>query len=107
MSEVELVCERVGILRGGRLVAVEPISRLKGRSLRRLEVTFAGPIPADAFRLPEVRELNRHDTTVTLEVAGHLDDVVKAMARYAVLDLRTEQPSLDEILLTYYQEERR
>jgi ABC-2 type transport system ATP-binding protein len=107
MSEVEQVCERVGVLRAGKLVAVEPISRLKGRSLRRLEVTFGEPVPAEAFRMPEVRELGRHDATVTLEVAGHLDEVVKSLAHYPVLDLRTEQSSLDEILLAYYHGERR
>jgi len=107
MSEVEQVCERVGILRAGRLVAVEPIARLKGKSLRRLEISFAQPVPADAFRIPDVREVRRHDTSVVLEVAGHLDEVVKAAARYPIIDLRTEQPSLDEILLTFYQEDSR
>jgi ABC-2 type transport system ATP-binding protein len=104
MSEVEEVCERVAILRAGRLVAVEPISKLKERALRRIEVTFGAPVPADAFNLPGVREVNRRDSTVALEVAGPLGEVIKAVARHPVIDLRTEQPSLDEILLAYYQE---
>jgi ABC-2 type transport system ATP-binding protein len=104
MSEVEHVCERVAILRGGQLVAVEPIARLKGRQLRRIDVTFGAPPPVDAFRIPEVREIGRQGTTVTLEVAGNLDRVVKTLGQYPVVDLRTEQPSLDEVLLTFYQE---
>jgi ABC-2 type transport system ATP-binding protein len=106
MSEVESVCERVAILRRGRLVAVEPIAALKERALRRLEVTFARPVPPDAFAIDGVRELERSGHTVWLEVPGHLDEVVKAIARHSVVDLRTEQASLDDILLTFYRESR-
>jgi ABC-2 type transport system ATP-binding protein len=105
MSEVEHTCERVAILRAGRLVAVEPVAALIGRSLRRLEITFVEPPPPDAFRIPEVRELRREHATVWLEVTGHLDQVIRTLARYHVVDLRTEQPSLEEILLTFYREE--
>ncbi len=104
MSEVEEVCQRVGILRKGRLVAVEPIVSLKQRVLRRLEISFIAPVPANAFALPDVREIERHDSTVILEVAGHLDEVIKRSAEFAVVDLSTEQVSLDEILLAYYRE---
>jgi ABC-2 type transport system ATP-binding protein len=107
MSEVEHVCGRVAVLRGGHLVAVEPIARLKGKELRRLEVTFDTPVPVDAFRIPHVRELGRRGTTVTLEIAENLDQVIKALGRFPVVDLRTEQPSLDEVLLAFYQEARR
>lgn len=104
MSEVEEICQRVAILRQGELVAVEPIVHLKERVLRRLEISFAHEVPLDAFHLPDVREIGRHGETVKLEVAGHLDDVIKAAAQFDVIDLRTEQASLDEILLAYYRE---
>lgn len=105
MSEVEHTCARVAILRAGRLVAVEPISQLLGKSLHRLEVTFAEPPPPQAFALPDVTELGREHTTVWLATAGHLDDLVKAIGQYRVVDLRTEQASLEEVLLTYYRPE--
>lgn len=105
ISEVEQVCARVAILRAGRLVAVEPIAELKAHALRRIEVTFAGAPPEPVWRLPGVRELARHQATVTLEVAGAVDPLIKELGQFTVTDLRTEQPSLDEILLSYYQEE--
>jgi ABC-2 type transport system ATP-binding protein len=104
MSEVEQVCERVAILRHGRIVAIEPISALKERALRRVELTLQRQPPRDAFALPEVRELDRNGNTVRLEVAGHLHDVIATAVDYHIVDLRTEQASLDEILLTYYQD---
>jgi ABC-2 type transport system ATP-binding protein len=109
ISEVEHTCERVGILRAGRLVALEPIAQLLGRSTHRWEVTFAQPPPEQAFALPGVREVGREHATVWLTTAGTagggLDALIKAISRYPVLDLRTEQPSLEEVLRTYYRPE--
>lgn len=105
LSEVEEVCQRVGILRRGKLVAVEPIAELKERVLRRLEITFSQDVPAVAFRMPGVEEIGRHERTVTLEVSGHLDQVIRAASAFGVSDLRTEQANLEEILLEYYREQ--
>jgi len=105
MSEVDQVCERVGILRGGKLVAVEPVAELKGRQFRHVEVSFANGVPpVECFRLPGVRELRRDHATLEFEVSGEIGPLLQALGPYAVLDLRTEQPTLEEVLLTYYQE---
>jgi ABC-2 type transport system ATP-binding protein len=104
MSEVEVTCERVGILRQGRLVAVEPVATLKGRSLRHIEVSFAGAAPeAAVFAIPGVHEIRREHSTLEFEVPGEVDPLLKALASYHVVDLRTEQATLDEILLGYYE----
>lgn len=106
MSEVEHTCERVAILRAGRLVTVTPVADLIGRAMRRLEITFGEAPPDDAFqRIAQVREVRRERKTVWLEVAGHLDEVLKTVSHYHVIDLRTEQPSLEDVLLTFYREE--
>lgn len=104
MSEVEQVCQRVGILRAGRLAAVEPISQLKGRSLRRIEVGFDVVPPIDALSGHGVREVGRRNETVVFEVESGLDAFIKSLGSFNVTDLRTEQPTLEEILLTYYRE---
>ncbi|HEX7102619.1 MAG TPA: ABC transporter ATP-binding protein [Nitrolancea sp.] len=103
LSEAALICEMVGILVGGRLVAVEPVVELQRRALRRLVVSFDGAAP-EPGTLPASRTVVREDHQLTLEVAGDVDQLVKALASYHVSDLRTVQPSLDDILLSYYQE---
>ena len=56
MSEV--VCDRVAILRDGELAAVEPVSALKGRSFRSVEVRFGGePPPPRTFAIEGLREV--------------------------------------------------
>jgi ABC-2 type transport system ATP-binding protein len=104
LPEVERMCQRVGIIRRGRLVAVEDVAALKGRSLHIIEVTFREAPPAGAFAIPGVREVQRDGRMVHLEVHNNLDAALKAIARYEVLDLRTEQPSLEQVFLAYYHE---
>ena len=104
MSEVEQICERVAILREGRLVTVQPVSELKAHGLRHVVVSFAGAAPAaGSFAIPGVREVERSHAAIEFEVTGEIDGLLKALAAYRVADLRTEQPSRDEILLAYYE----
>lgn len=107
LSEVERICHRVGIIRAGRLVAVEEVATLKGRALHIIEVSFAEAVPEQAFAVPGLDVLQHDDNRVRLQVRDHLDDAIKLIARYPVVDLRTEQASLEEIFLTYYAEEAR
>ena len=103
LPEVERVCDRVGIIRQGQLVAVESVEDLKARSLRRFELHFAVPVPQNAFAgLAGVRHLTVQDTVVRCEVTGSMDAVIKAAARYEVLDLISHEPDLEEVFLAYY-----
>jgi ABC-2 type transport system ATP-binding protein len=80
MGEVEQICDRVGILRSGKLVAVETVSQLKAHSTRHVEVSFSGPAPApEAFALPDVRELRRTRSTVEFEVGGEIGPLLHVL----------------------------
>jgi len=105
LSEVERICHRVGIIRAGRLVAVEEVATLKARALHIIEVTFAEAVPEAAFAGPGVDVVQHDRNKVRLQVRDHLDDVIKLIARYPVVDLRTDQASLEDIFLTYYKAE--
>ncbi len=103
MPEVERLCDRVGIIREGRLVTVEDIGDLKMRAVREIELRFAQPAPADAFdALPGVQELSVQGEVVRLHVKGSVDAVIKAAARYEVVDISSHEPSLEEIFLRFY-----
>jgi ABC-2 type transport system ATP-binding protein len=103
LPEVEHLCDRVGIIREGRLLAVESIAALKERALRRLEIDFGGPVKAEAFaNLPGVRDLTVDGGTLKCTVMGSLDALVKAAAKFEVCSLRSIDTSLEEIFLAYY-----
>ncbi|HYC06312.1 MAG TPA: ABC transporter ATP-binding protein, partial [Candidatus Binatia bacterium] len=103
LPEVEHLCDRVGIIREGRLVTVESIAALKERALQRLEIDFATPVPADAFAgLPGVRDVTVAGETLRCTVHGSVDALVKRAAGYEVRKIRSVETSLEEIFLAYY-----
>jgi ABC-2 type transport system ATP-binding protein len=103
LPEVEHLCDRVGIIREGRLLAVETIASLKERALRRLEIDFGGPVEAEAFsNLPGVRDLVVKDGTLRCTVMGSVDALVKAAARFEVRNICSIDTSLEEIFMAYY-----
>ncbi len=103
LPEVEKTCDRVGIIREGRLVAVEEVASLKAKALRRLQIRFAIPAPSAAFAgLPGVRDVRAEGDTLTFTVTGSLDAVIKAAAGFEVVDLISQEPSLEEVFLAYY-----
>jgi ABC-2 type transport system ATP-binding protein len=104
LAEVEHVADRVGILRAGRLVAVEDIEVLRQRAVRRVEIRFGAPVPAAAFqRLPGVRDVAMDGELLRCAVEGSADALVKAAAQFPVVSLLSHEPDLEEIFLTYYQ----
>jgi ABC-2 type transport system ATP-binding protein len=108
LDEVERVCDRVGIIREGRLIAVETVADLVGRAQRRVSVEFAGPIGAGELRAcPGVTSLKADGRRVTFAVTGDLDPVIKAIARHTVVDLEFARPTLEEAFLTYYKDSAR
>ena len=103
LDEVERVCDRVGIIRDGRLVAVERVADLVGKSYRRVSLAFAEPVDAADFaRLPGVGDVAARDGRIEFVVAGDLDPVIKAAARHSVRDIQVAHPTLEEVFLTYY-----
>jgi len=103
LDEVERVCDRVGIIRDGRLIAVERVSELVGKSYRHVSLAFAEPTDAAGFAaLPGVSDVSSQDGRISFEVAGELDPVIKAAARHSVRDMQIAHPTLEEVFLTYY-----
>ncbi len=101
LSEVQHSADRVGIIRAGRLVAVERVETL--RSFRKVEIRFAEPVPADAFTgLPHVSKVQVEGTRLRCRLDGHADALVKAAGRFTVVNLLVEEPDLEELFFAYY-----
>ena len=103
LDEVQRVCDRVGIIRDGRLVAVERVAELTGRTYRHVSLEFDSAVDASEFRqIAGVSELVADGNRISFKVEGALDAVVKAAARHTVRDLEVAHPTLEEVFLTYY-----
>ena len=109
MSEVEAVAERVAIIRRGVVVEVAEPASLINRALRRASVRFKQPVDIGPLtNVPGVTVLSQDDgTSVLLQVEGEMDGLIKALAAFPVSDFETERPSLEEIFLTYYEDDQK
>jgi len=107
ISEVEILAERVAIIRQGIIVEEADPHRLMEMSLRRIRVRFSETI--DSTPLAEIEgvtllSLNK-GTSAHLQVEGEMDGLIKALGAYRVRDIKIERPSLEDIFLTYYKDE--
>ncbi|MEJ7818866.1 MAG: ABC transporter ATP-binding protein [Rubrobacteraceae bacterium] len=103
LSEVERVCDRVGIIRGGRLVDVEPTQALTNKAFRHVRLTFDGPVDEKPFAaLASVEGLKAEGPALSFTLHSEPDAMVKLAAEHRLVGMEYERPSLEEIFLTYY-----
>jgi ABC-2 type transport system ATP-binding protein len=101
LSEVERVCDRVAIVRAGRLVALEDVTNLLARRKRRVEIRLAGP-PPDLAGVPGVTELDVADGRLTCALEGDPRPFLAALDLAAVADLVIEPARLEDAFLELY-----
>ena len=102
LSEVEAVCDRVGILSDGRLVDEGTLEELRHLSAQTVELTFAGPAP-DLGRLPGVHVTPAGANGLHCEVTGPIAPLISALDGHDVVALSSRAPSLEEIFLHHYE----
>jgi ABC-2 type transport system ATP-binding protein len=103
LPEVEAMCDRVAILRDGRLAAVEAVADLTGRAVREVRVVFDRPVdPREFSTLPGVRSLRADGPRLSFTVGGDLDPVLRTAAAHHVVDVEITRPSLEEAFAAFY-----
>ena len=103
LNEVERSCDRVAIIRDGRLVQVDRVDALRDLAHHQIELRFAGDPPAEQFRaVPGVSDVVAEDHILRLRVQGSITPVVEAAAKAGVVDFLSREPSLEEIFLAQY-----
>lgn len=104
ISEVEAIAERVAVIRDGRIAQTLDPHELVALSVRRVRVRLHDPLPDDTglAAVPGVTGIERNDSTLTVQIEGEMDGLIKALAPYRVIDLEIERPSLEEIFMKLY-----
>jgi len=107
LSEVQRVADRVGIIRHGKLIAIEIVSDLRSKAIRRIELDFDTPVEAAVFEaVPGVRDVSVKDHQAVLSYDGKMEVLLRAvMDRYDLVDIHTQEADLEEIFLTYYRDD--
>jgi ABC-2 type transport system ATP-binding protein len=101
LSEVEALCDRVGILRDGVLVESGTLAEMRHLSALTVEATFDGSVP-DLSRVPGVSGVEVTGHVVRCQVRGSVEPLLKVLAAAGVHELLSREPSLEELFLAYY-----
>lgn len=105
LSEIQELADLAAIIRSGSLVVVEDIAALKAKAARRVTFHFAAPVPNGSFAsVSGIREVVIDGNVATFVVEGSIDELLKAAARYEVVDLFSHEPDLEDTFLEYYLE---
>ena len=107
LSEVQRVADRVAIIRHGKLIALESVSSLRSKAIRKVNIYFDGPVDAAVLEpLPGVRDVKVENHHALLSFDGQMETLLKVVTeRFHVLDISTEAADLEEIFLTYYRDD--
>jgi len=101
LSEVEALCDRVGILRQGKLVELGTLAEMRHLAALTVEASFAGAIP-DLSGVPGVSSVQADGRVVRCQVRGPIAPLLKVLAAADVTELLSREPSLEELFLAQY-----
>lgn len=105
LSEVQKMCERVAIIKEGKIIKIEKISSLMENSTKRFKLETAKKPDKKDFQIKGIDDLAITDNFVTFLYRGRINDITKKIAELDLINMLVEEPDLEEIFLHYYQKE--
>jgi ABC-2 type transport system ATP-binding protein len=108
LPEIEQTCDRVAIIREGRLVKIDHVSALKDIHQHDVEISFPGPASVEWFKnvagVTSVAQ-GKDDHTLQLNVQGELTEVIHIASQHGATNIETHEPTLEEVFLRFYEPE--
>ena len=102
LPEVERSCDRVGIIREGRLVNISTVGELFGEHWRSVNVVLGTSAPSGTFELPNVRVLTASARDVHLMVRGDINPLFRRLATLQLEDVAIATPDIEDVFLRFY-----
>jgi ABC-2 type transport system ATP-binding protein len=105
LSEVQRLCNRVAIIKEGKIVTVEKISTLKENNYKKFKIEMKTMIEKHHFEMSGVSDLKSKDQMISFLFKGNINEVMKKIAGIEIANLWIEEPDLEEIFMHYYEKE--
>lgn len=105
LSEVQRLCDRVAIIKDGRIVTVEKISTLKENTYKKFKIETNSVIDKNLFNIDGVNQLEQDGGMVSFLFRGNINSIMKKIAEIEIANLWVEEPDLEEIFMHYYEKE--
>lgn len=105
LSEVQKLCDRVAIIKEGKLVAIEDIRTLRKNSHVKVQVELAAPIDRAWLKLKGISNIHTNGAQLSFLYRGDINTVTKLLAQMKLRDALIEEPSLEEIFMHFYEKD--
>ncbi|WP_210365816.1 ABC transporter ATP-binding protein [Bacillus sp. REN3] len=105
LSEVQRLCDRVAIIKNGRIVTVEKISTLKENTHKKFKLETVSDVLPDHFAINGVTQFKKDGRAISFLFRGNINSIMKKIAEIEIGNLWVEEPDLEEIFLHYYERE--
>lgn len=102
LGEVRRVCDRVGIIRDGELVALENVESLLQKGGKRVRVHTNEPLGKDDLSLDGILDVEQIGRVTTFTFTGDYNRLLELLSSYSLVDMEIEEPPLEEVFMHYY-----
>jgi ABC-2 type transport system ATP-binding protein len=107
LPEVQVACERVGIIKEGRLIKTDRVESLTEQQFKRMQIRFREVPPPNTFTFNGVTEIERAGSNVTLEISSGIEKVMETAVPFGIEDIETLPVTLEEIFMAFYETEKK
>ncbi|MCO0597605.1 ABC transporter ATP-binding protein [Peribacillus butanolivorans] len=105
LSEVQKMCDRVAIIKEGKIIKVEKISTLKESNHKKIKVETKVPVDVDFFDADGVTNLEATNNTISFLFSGNINLIMRKLSEIELSNVWVDEPDLEEIFLHYYEKE--
>jgi ABC-2 type transport system ATP-binding protein len=105
LSEVQKMCDRVAIIKEGKIIKLEKISTLKENNHKRINIEAKSIIDKNYFNISGVTKLETKDNNISFFYSGNINIIIKKISELDIANLSLEEPDLEEIFMHYYAKE--
>lgn len=105
LSEVQRLCNRVAIIKEGKIVTVEKISTLQENNYKKFKIETKSALDKNYFQIGGVNKLEVNNNVISFLFRGNINTVMKRIAEIEIANLWIEEPDLEEIFMHYYEKE--
>jgi ABC-2 type transport system ATP-binding protein len=106
LSEVQRLCNRVAIIKEGKIIRLEKISTLTENSYKKIKIETPTAVANDYFNIDGVKNLEIKGNEISFVFIGNINLVIKKIADISITNIEIEEPSLEEIFIHYYEKEK-
>lgn len=103
LSEVQKMCDRVAIIKEGRLVKLEKMSDLRGNNYVRCRLEAVAAVDAKLLDIPGISNLQLNNKNASFLYRGDVNTITALLSRFKLKNAWVEEPELEEIFIHYYQ----